>query len=46
MYALATSTGKLVWMFATQGAVESSPAISDKGCVVFGSWDNSTYCVC
>ena len=36
--------GTLVWSFATEGPVNSSPAIGPTGEVVVGSRDGSVYC--
>jgi outer membrane protein assembly factor BamB len=40
----ATTDGKLVWGFGTQGPVVSSPAISHSS-VYFGSFDGFVYCL-
>jgi outer membrane protein assembly factor BamB len=36
--------GKLLWSFATQGAISSSPAIGPQGQLVIGSRDGGVYC--
>jgi outer membrane protein assembly factor BamB len=43
LYAVAPD-GTLVWSFATEGPIDSSPAIGPTGEVVVGSRDGSVYC--
>ena len=42
VYALNSSTGELIWKYATGGAVDSSPAVAD-GVVYVGSADGYVY---
>jgi outer membrane protein assembly factor BamB len=44
MYALDAENGHLVWRYATEGQITSSPAVAE-GAVVFGSVDQSIYCL-
>jgi outer membrane protein assembly factor BamB len=43
LYAVAPD-GTLVWSFATEGSISSSPAIGPTGELVIGSRDGSVYC--
>lgn len=42
VYALATTTGELVWKFAAGDVIHSSPAVVD-GVLYIGSWDTFLY---
>eukprot|EP01147_Barroeca_monosierra_P008364 gene8364-904_t len=43
LYCFNQTTGELLWLFATNGAVRSSPALAFDGSVVFGSYDSNVY---
>ncbi|EDQ92802.1 uncharacterized protein MONBRDRAFT_21943 [Monosiga brevicollis MX1] len=43
MYCFEQATGDLLWVYKTDGAVRSSPAVFDDMSVVFGSYDHYVY---
>jgi outer membrane protein assembly factor BamB len=38
-----SSTGEVIWKYQTRGAVISTPALSQKDMIFFGSWDKQFY---